>query len=230
MYRAVRKSGISHCCPSRYRWPLAVYGLRDSYGQPDRRFLYRHSHRRTERLTTFVMAFVYGKCELTYCAQGNSPCVLLNLDELHALFIYDNQIDRAVRLRRVEDPIAKPEEMFGCYHLADIAVDVPAINHMSRCGSSQIFDQRGGLPGPPIDYRFSTIAWNYSETVLKIQQFYDWRLRLQVSNAAPSLRSTKIFRRETCCQTAIAHHSYSVIINKADFEEYCPRTNFCIEG
>lgn len=75
--------------------------------------------------------------------------VLFDLNKLHALFIHDNQIDRAVRLRWVEDPIAKWEEIFGCYHLAGIAVDVPAINHMSRCGSSQLFGQRGGLPAPP---------------------------------------------------------------------------------
>ena len=39
--------------------------------------------------------------------------------------------------------------MLRGYYLADIAVDVASINHMIRCGSSQLYDQRGAQPGTP---------------------------------------------------------------------------------
>jgi len=74
--------------------------------------------------------------------------VFFNLDKVHAVFIDDDEIDRAAALRGWEDPIALPHKMFSANKLANVAVDVPLVRHTRQCESVP----RCGQPACPPDH------------------------------------------------------------------------------
>lgn len=58
-------------------------------------------------------------------------CILLHLYEPHAVFVDDDQIDRAAALHGGEDPITEPQEMLGANQFAHIAVDMSLVRQCS---------------------------------------------------------------------------------------------------